>query len=321
MTTTATTALISPDRLPHRAMREGELFLKRRTFAVERAAVLRLQALYRAAFNDIRAVMLDSAGQGTTWRAPVEQYAAQRVGYLKRDVLATVEGAAKAALVGNYYGRLWLLDMATPEDVRINTPLLMPPDTLQEDYYDSLIRDLLGKQWRAQYDVELDDLTLGIRRAIGTGLQNGEGMDAIQRRVRDSMGVPTDRRKGRVGSAERRGYRANFNRVQAMTRTVVQTVANNGTIAAYRANSDILSGAEWLTANDEAVCPICSGLNGKVFPLKSNFRPPAHYSCRCTIIPVIKADALDDSGKAPRVPFKAWASGWGMERELADFLG
>lgn len=303
--------LIDAARLPHNAMRSAETYIKRRVFAVENDAVLKLQALYLGAQRDIRDAMEATPVQSAGWRGGMTDYAAQRVGKLRNDVLAQVETSAKAAMVGGYYSRLWLLDMATPEDKQINLVPLTPQD-FREDMYDDMIRDLLGKDWRAQYNLELDDLTLRIRRAIGTGMTDGEGMAGIQRRVRDAIGVQTDRRKG---------YRANFSRVQAITRTVVQTVANKGAVAAYRANADILSGYEWLTAHDERVCPECLAMDGKVFPLKSERRPPLHPNCRCTVIPVIAKDALDDGANRPRLSFDDWKRGIGMDRELADFTG
>jgi SPP1 gp7 family putative phage head morphogenesis protein len=305
--------LIDPDRLPNRAMTDAETLLKRRTFAVERQAVLRLQAQYREAWRDIRDSMDVLPPTSSLWRNHVVATAEQRIGRLKDEVLATVERATKAALVGNYFGRVYALDVATGEDVRVNVPFLSR-DILREDYYDDLIRDLLGDQWRSQYDVELDDLIVQIRRAIGTGMSNGEGMSAIQRRVRDAMGVETDRRKG---------FRANFNRVQVITRTTVQTVANQGALAAYKANSDILKGWSWLCARDERTCPACFGMDGKNFAFKSQQRPPPlHPNCRCTSVAWIKPDALEADTKAPaRKSLRDWSRGYGMERELADFLG
>lgn len=318
---TRTTDLIDAARIPHNALRVGETVLKRRTFAVEDAAVRSLQALYLSAYRDLRDVMdAQAVSVGTvTGRATLIHAATQRVERLKRDVLALVERYAKAALVGNYYGRLWLLDVATRDDVRVNL-VPLTSNALREDLYSDLIRELLGDEWRAQYALELDDLTLAIRRAIGGGLLDGDSMDAISRRVRDAMGVQTDRRRGRIGSAERKGYRANFNRVQSLTRTVVQTVGNRGAVAAYRANSDILDGYEWLTAKDERVCPDCLGMDGRVFSFKSRKLPPKHPQCRCTCIPVIKPDALERPTAAPRRTLAQWARGYGMDKELADFL-
>lgn len=316
---TQTSALIDPARLPHTALRTGELYLKRQVFRIEHAAVLALQALYKQAFSDIRGYLLDSAEAGGTWRPNVESYAAGRVARLKNDVLTLVERSARAALVGGYYGRLWLIDMATPADMRVNLPPLMP-DMLREDIYDQMIRALLGKEWRAQYELELDDLVLGIRRAIGTGLVNGEGMDAIARRVRDAMGITTDRRRGAFGSTTRAGYKANFNRVQAITRTLVQQTANAGALSAYKANADILKGWTWLCAHDERTCPQCLAMDGKFFTFKSRMMPPLHPMCRCTMIPEIRADALEHADAPMRQTMSQWAQHFGMERVLADFL-
>lgn len=308
--------IIDADRLPHTALRSAELYLKRRTLAVEHTAVQRLAALYTEAYRDLRAV-LDEYPRLT--RAQLLYAADQRLARLKTAALLSIEQSVRTAFVGAYFGRLWLLDVATGEQVRIR---VVPPtaDALQEDQYDTLITQLFGKGWRDQFGNELDDLIVAVRRAIGAGLIEGDDMDDIARRVKNAMGVQTDRRRGKQGSDERRGYRANFNRVQTMTRTVVQTVANKGAVAAYRANKDVLSGYEWLTAHDERVCPDCRGMDGKVFTWKQRKLPPLHPQCRCTVIPVIKPDALEDSAKAPRKTLKAWAQGFGMEATLADFL-
>lgn len=311
--------LVSAARVPHTAVRTAEGYLQQQARTVEDAAVRRLQALYRAAYQDIRDTLDGMDGDPTAWRGRVEQSARRRIDLLRQDVQAAVEQSARAALLGSYYGRLWLLDTATPADqpIRLQT---LSTDVLREDIYDSLIRDLLGEQWRAQFDVEMDDLLLSIRRAVGAGMLQNESMDAIAKRVRAAMGVETDRRKGRLGSVERKGYRSNFNRVQVMTRTVVNTVTNDGALRAYKANKDFLSGYQWLTAEDERVCPVCSPLDGKQFALKGRFRPPIHPQCRCTIIPVVKQDVLDDPTKALRIPFRQWVRQHGVEQEVNAFL-
>lgn len=326
--------LITVERLPHTALRTGETYLKRQMFKIENATVLREQALYLAAYRDLRTHAqeladsyglhkLDGGRTSQTWRDAFLTLSAGRVKRLTDDVMQVVLQSISAALAGGYYGRLWLLDMATKDSVQIKMPMLRASDILHgmtEDVYSDLIQSLLGKQWRAQFETELDDLTIEIRRAIGQGVINGEGIDDVMRRVASSMGVSTDRRRGMVGSAERRGYRANFNRVQVITRTVINQMSNAGAIDAYRANSDILSGYEWLTAEDERVCPECEALDHQVFSFHSKEQPPAHPNCRCTVIPVIKEDALEHPHAAPRRTLEKWANGYGMDKELADFL-
>lgn len=335
MTQTKRPELITAGRLPHTTLRVGETYLKRQMFKVENAAVLREQALYKAAYQDIRTIFqnsadnlglrkLDNSRVTTLWRDQVVALATPRVKRLLGDVMQVVLQSTTTALTGAYYGRLWLLDMATKDDVHIHMPMLRAADIAsaltEGDPYTDLIQSLLGKQWRAQFETELDDLTVEIRRAIGQGVVNGEGIDEVMCRVSQSMGISTDRRRGALGSSERQGYRANFNRVQTITRTVINQLSNAGAIDAYRANSDILSGYEWLTTEDERVCPICEDLDGKEFSFHSKQQPPAHFSCRCTVIPVIKPDALEHPHAAPRRTLEKWAQGYGMEHELANFL-
>lgn len=326
--------LITLERLPHTSLRKGETYLKRQMFKVENAAVLREQALYQTAFQDIRSIALNTADSfglqklspsrtATAWRDQVMALISARVNRLKDDLLHIAIDATSTALKGAYYGRLWLLDMATKEDVVIKMPVLRSGDLLRamtEDVYADLIQSLMGGQWRTQFETELDSLTIEIRRAIGQGVINGEGIDEVMRRVSQSMGVSTDRRRGKVGSAERQSYRANFNRVQAITRTIINQISNAGAISAYKANSDILSGYEWLTAEDERVCPICADLDHTVYSFHNKKQPPAHPNCRCTVIPVIKPDALEHPHAAPRRTLEKWAQGYGMDKELVNFL-
>lgn len=331
MTTATRAPLIDADRLASAALRRGETRLKRQTFKVEDAAVRRLSRLYAAAFADLRArasTLADHYGLTTlasdrataAWREAFLADVSGRVSALKTDVWTTALKAGAAALRGNYYGRLWLVDVGTKADVRIHAPLLRPADALHEDVYDDLIQSLLGKEWRQQFGLELDDLTLKIRRAIGQGVIDGDGIDGLMRRVAADMGVSTDRRRGALGSAERLGYRGNFNRVQTITRTVVNQLSNAGAVSAYQANADVLDGYEWLTASDERVCPQCAALDGTTYRLADTFRPPAHPNCRCTVIPVIRSEFQAPSSAGARVSLEMWARGFGMERELADFL-
>lgn len=321
-------SLIHPDRLPHTSLRTGEIYLKRQVFKVEDGSVRRIEALYTTLFRDLRAhalVLSDSLGIRTLdnsaaahqWRDRMLETVRQRVTILTQAVNSEALRAASAALTGAYYGRLWLLDMATTADVKL--PLLHA-SALTEDIYSDLIQSLLGKQWREQYATEMDDLTLQIRRALGTALVNGDGIQDAMNGVADAMGITIDRRRGALGSATRKGYRANFNRVQTLTRTIINQVSNDGAISAYRANSDILDGYEWLTAEDERVCPICDPLDGKQFGMKSNFRPPIHPQCRCTIIPVVKAGMLEHPKAMPKTTFAKWSQAHGMDNAIADFL-
>lgn len=321
--------LIPATRVPHLATRVAESFLRRRMFVWEDATVLNQQRLYRQAYADLRLYAnvaseranLSKLGQDRASQIFKDQftgYATERLNRLTDDVAAEGLRAATKAWYASYYGRLWLLDVATRADVRI--PVEPPPvekvarqtlQRLKEDVYDDLIRDLLGREWREQYATELDDLILRIRRSISSGMSSGEGIPDIMRRVRSEMGVSTDRRSG---------FRANFNRIQTITRSVVNASSNAGAVEAYRRNADVIEGYEWLTARDERVCPQCRGYNGRIEPLNSSFRPPAHPNCRCTVIPVVRQEILIEYDEPPRATMSEWTDSFGLALFLSDFL-
>jgi hypothetical protein len=49
--------------------------------------------------------------------------------------------------------------------------------------------------------------------------------------------------------------------------------------------------AQWVTAGDDSVCPVCEALEGTVVKIenvrnKDRFLPPVHCSCRCRLLPI-----------------------------------
>jgi SPP1 gp7 family putative phage head morphogenesis protein len=85
-----------------------------------------------------------------------------------------------------------------------------------------------------------------------------------------------------------------FGRKRAKLIAITETsrAAAQGSIAGY-SESGIVQQIEWLTANDERRCPICKGLHGERTTLQGTFAggygpPPAHPSCRCTVLPVVE---------------------------------
>lgn len=49
--------------------------------------------------------------------------------------------------------------------------------------------------------------------------------------------------------------------------------------------------AEWVTAGDDRVCPICEPMNGKIFTIDAaGGMLPKHPNCRCVVTPVLRED-------------------------------
>lgn len=284
---TQTRDLIAPDRLPLRAMRDAETYLKRRTFKLENATVVALLALYREAYRDM-ALILSSELRRTEAEARI----AERQAQLRRDVLALVGAATATALLGGYYGKLWLLDVSTRADVRVNVQrIAAPPDEML----------------RAQLNVELDALGVDIRRVLVAGAAGA----VLLSRLRRAMGA----------DSTRSAARANFNRVQVLARTGIHSAANTGALMAMHGNEELVVGCEWLTARDERVCPICAPRDGKRYPLDTQERPPIHPQCRCTLVPLLDDGVTVAPDDRLRDTFAAWVRAIGALYEVSDFIG
>lgn len=102
-------------------------------------------------------------------------------------------------------------------------------------------------------------------------------------------------------------------RAERIAVTEVSRVFAQSELFAARANPDIVY-LQWLTAEDELVCPICGPRANQVVGKKEDgFRaasdsilgyPPAHVNCRCSVTQLTKAaaEALRDGGNAGDVP-------------------
>lgn len=329
--------LLTADRVPNLSQRVCESWLKRRLFVWEDQTAAQQWDMYKQAHRELRiyandlAAALDISTLGNDpasrqFRARFMPYAGKRLRQLALELAKHAAQRALVAYYAGYYGRAWELDMMTRRDVAVNAPvptteqamraMLEADGGLWTSEYDLLFK-MLGQEWRDTYALELDDLLLKLQRTLNRGLREGHTIPQFMRDVRGIMGISTDRRQG---------YKANFHRVQTISRTYVMNSSNLGAMRLYNENSDIVLGAEHLTAEDERVCSLCDGLNGHIYELDDLFVPPSntHPNCRCTVIAVVVDSLLTDEFAPPRQTFDEWAtaiSALEVAVLLAQFLG
>lgn len=74
--------------------------------------------------------------------------------------------------------------------------------------------------------------------------------------------------------------------------STVRTVISQGVAIAkdelYKANNDVIGGVEWVSTLDRRTTSACRYLDGKLFRNGEGPRPPIHYSCRSTVIPLTR---------------------------------
>lgn len=93
-----------------------------------------------------------------------------------------------------------------------------------------------------------------------------------------------------VGTRDRKGI-ADVSRraAETATRTALAHTANVARNEVFRANRSLLKGVEWVSVLDGRTSAFCRAMDGRVLPLDSGPRPPAHPNCRSAVIPSIKS--------------------------------
>jgi SPP1 gp7 family putative phage head morphogenesis protein len=99
------------------------------------------------------------------------------------------------------------------------------------------------------------------------------------------------------------------NQASTLARTITNFVAMRAREATFKENEDIFDGYEWVATLDGRTSLICASRDGMVYPFGDdpikNPKPPAHFSCRSTIVPTIKSQFnIFQKGDADR-PFRA----------------
>lgn len=132
------------------------------------------------------------------------------------------------------------------------------------------------------------ELADGIKRTILSGVVTGKGTDDI---VRDLGKVIEDKESFRHAGS--RVFTKAQYRMEMIARTEALRAHNQGRIKFYGEVG--VQKLEWMAMKDERMCPVCGGLDGRVFDTGSFPSQPAHPNCRCTSLPVIASIRSPDS--------------------------
>lgn len=125
---------------------------------------------------------------------------------------------------------------------------------------------------------ELNGITEAMDRQISRTLADGltEGLNPR------TMATRLNRQIDEIG----------ITRARTMARTEIVRAHSTSTLRRYQqfGIKEVAGKAEFSTAGDDRVCPICVGLEGEVFELKeAEGVIPVHPNCRCAWLPVVPA--------------------------------
>lgn len=115
-----------------------------------------------------------------------------------------------------------------------------------------------------------------IRAQVVEAMQNGDSVQELAGRLKESHAFSNTR-------------------ARTIARTETAMADNTGNLIGW-AETGLVAGKQWITAEDDKVSEICNA-NGKmgVIGLHEHFAhggmaPPAHPNCRCTVVPVLAED-------------------------------
>tara|TARA_X000001382_G_scaffold89586_1_gene64248 strand:- start:527 stop:2419 length:1893 start_codon:yes stop_codon:yes gene_type:complete len=111
-----------------------------------------------------------------------------------------------------------------------------------------------------------------IKDVVRKGMIDNLAINKIAKNVGSSIDLPTAQLK-------------------TLSRTAITETSSHISNATYKLNEDVIDGYQYVATLDSRTSLICSRLDGKVFRLdnKTGVRPPQHFNCRSTTVPIVKS--------------------------------
>lgn len=289
------------------AARAAEESVRRRLWDFEDATVRELYDAFLTVYGEVsqRLISIFMNSHADTWSLS-DQGARQRteallsqidasIGTLLGQVQDVVFAAAFRAYQAGALGRAWVLDQAL-RGLGIDLPLLP-----QEAIRAALLAPYDGLTFLDRFANVRAEFEIRIRAAIVQSQIAGDSIAQASRRLRDALGI------------ERGDAKALFARTEMIARTEILRSSNQGAMAVYEQNKDVLQGWRWLATLDERTCVICGALDGQLFKFDApQSPPPAHPNCRCTPVPELEDTALQDEIAGKRETYTEWAARRGV---------
>lgn len=172
--------------------------------------------------------------------------------------------------------------------ISIGIDTVIPPaSVLDAIAKSSLIQGATIREWFSRLN---QSARFDIERAVKNGVTLGQTNREIAKAI---VGNGSDKGPQALAKARRDAM--------AITRTGVQTIANDARMAGLMENQDIIKAVQWVSTLDSRTSEICMARSGKTwtFPkfkpightIPWDGGPPAHWSCRSSFVPITKSFA------------------------------
>lgn len=126
------------------------------------------------------------------------------------------------------------------------------------------------------YGQQIASISLGQQRRIKQIVKEGMIDNLAVNKIADNIGRSVDLPKAQL---------------KTLSRTAITETSTNINNATYKLNEDVIDGYQYVATLDGRTSLICANLDGKTFRLNDQrgVRPPQHFNCRSTTIPIVKS--------------------------------
>jgi len=172
-------------------------------------------------------------------------------------------------------------------------------------FHNNTLKQSLGKVYRSKVytGLKVNDLIIN---SAGTYQEQIASISlSQQRRIKDVV------RKGMIDNLAVNKIAKNVGdsidlpsaQLKTLSRTAITETSSNVSNATYKLNEDVIDGYQYVATLDSRTSMICGRLDGKVFRLNDarGVRPPQHFNCRSTTVPIVKSYEDIRDTNSPRI--------------------
>jgi|21_taG_2_1085346.scaffolds.fasta_scaffold00106_20 SPP1 gp7 family putative phage head morphogenesis protein len=160
-------------------------------------------------------------------------------------------------------------------------------------FHSNTLKQSLGKVYRSKVYTGLKVNDLIINSAGTYSEQIASISLAQQRRIKDVVkrGMIDNLAVNKIADNVGRSIDLPSAQLKTLSRTAITETSSNISNATYKLNEDVIDGYQYVATLDSRTSLICGRLDGKVFRLddKTGVRPPQHFNCRSTTVPIVKS--------------------------------
>lgn len=258
-------------KLQDRAIRHAVFLLRLRNGEANKISRLLNQAIPEIS-RDIstRLAKIDSAGTYVPSDRRIQRMRQLRVALQERvaaiELLPELKKDLSELALTEAEFTARVISQAIPAELSI--ALRQPPAQLLRSMVTS--RPFEGKVLKQWTDGVKRSTVDRVMTQINLGLTRGESTRQLSSRVRQQL-------------------RTTKQEAEAVARTAVNHVSAQAREMTHEENSDLIKEVRWVSTLDDRTSLVCAGLDGRTFPVNEGPRPPAHFNCRSTTVPVVKS--------------------------------